>query len=74
VHTVGAQTLPDLGDAAQADLSPAQERKLGEAIIRQVRAAGAYGLTIGESVQLLQRPWLSIWWLPLSRGFRSPWS
>jgi predicted Zn-dependent protease len=42
VHTVGAQTLPDLGDAAQADLSPAQERKLGEAIIRQVRAAGAY--------------------------------
>ncbi len=34
--------LPDLGDAAQADLSPAQERKLGEAIIRQVRASGGY--------------------------------
>jgi len=34
--------LPDLGDASQADLSPAQERKLGEAIIRQVRAGGGY--------------------------------
>jgi beta-barrel assembly-enhancing protease len=34
--------LPDLGDAAQADLSPAQERKLGETVIRQLRAAGGY--------------------------------
>jgi predicted Zn-dependent protease len=34
--------LPDLGDAAQADFSPAQERKLGETIIRQLRASGAY--------------------------------
>src|SRR5438477_10871069 len=34
--------LPDLGDAAQADLSPAQERKLGETVIRQLRAADAY--------------------------------
>jgi len=34
--------LPDLGDASQADLSPAQERKLGEAIIREVRAGGGY--------------------------------
>ncbi|MEP7276122.1 MAG: M48 family metalloprotease [Betaproteobacteria bacterium] len=34
--------LPDLGDASQADLSPAQERKLGETIIHQVRASGAY--------------------------------
>jgi beta-barrel assembly-enhancing protease len=34
--------LPDLGDASQVDLSPAQERKLGETIIRQVRASGAY--------------------------------
>jgi predicted Zn-dependent protease len=34
--------LPDLGDATQADLSPAQERKLGETIIRQVRAGGGY--------------------------------
>src|SRR5207302_7537452 len=37
-----SQPLPDLGDAAQADLSPAQERKLGETVIRQLRAAGGY--------------------------------
>jgi predicted Zn-dependent protease len=36
------QRLPDLGDVAQADFSPSQERKLGEAIVRQMRAAGAY--------------------------------
>jgi len=36
------QHLPDLGDAAQADFSPAQERKLGETIIRQLRASGGY--------------------------------
>jgi beta-barrel assembly-enhancing protease len=35
-------SLPDLGDAAQADFSPAQERKLGETVIRQLRASGAY--------------------------------
>jgi len=34
--------LPELGDASQADLSPAQEKKLGDTIIRQVRASGAY--------------------------------
>ncbi len=34
--------LPDLGDASQADLSPAQERKIGETIIRQIRASGGY--------------------------------
>ncbi|HEY2817904.1 MAG TPA: M48 family metalloprotease [Casimicrobiaceae bacterium] len=37
-----ATALPDLGDAAQADFSPAQERKLGETIIHQLRASGAY--------------------------------
>jgi predicted Zn-dependent protease len=37
-----SQTLPDLGDAAQAVISPAQERKLGEATMRQVHASGAY--------------------------------
>jgi predicted Zn-dependent protease len=42
LRTAAAQALPDLGDSVQVDLSPAQERKLGEAIIRQVRAAGAY--------------------------------
>ena len=34
--------LPDLGDVSQADFSPAQEKKLGETIVRQVRAAGGY--------------------------------
>jgi predicted Zn-dependent protease len=39
-----AQTppLPDLGDPVQASMSPAQERKIGETIIRQLRAAGGY--------------------------------
>ncbi|MGC1819112.1 MAG: M48 family metalloprotease [Casimicrobiaceae bacterium] len=37
-----AQTLPDLGDASQASLSPAQESKLGEAVVHQLRASGAY--------------------------------
>ncbi len=34
--------LPDLGEASQASLSPAQERKLGETVMRQLRAAGGY--------------------------------
>jgi predicted Zn-dependent protease len=33
-----AEGLPELGDAAQSDLSPAQERRLGESIMREVRA------------------------------------
>jgi beta-barrel assembly-enhancing protease len=37
-----SQKLPDLGDASQALMSPAQERKLGEAIVRQIRAGGGY--------------------------------
>ena len=36
------QQLPDLGDPAQVGLSPAQERKIGEAIVRQIRAQGGY--------------------------------
>ena len=36
------QTLPDLGDVSQLSLSPAQESKLGEAVIHQLRATGAY--------------------------------
>lgn len=44
IHPLAADLppLPDLGDASQADLSPAQEKKLGETVIRQVRASGAY--------------------------------
>jgi len=36
------QRLPDLGDVSQTDFSPAQERKLGETVIRQLRASGGY--------------------------------
>ena len=37
-----SQTLPDLGDVSQSVISPAQERKLGEATMRQVHGSGAY--------------------------------
>jgi predicted Zn-dependent protease len=37
-----AQSLPDLGDVSQSTLSPAQERKLGEAVIQQLRTAGGW--------------------------------
>jgi predicted Zn-dependent protease len=33
-----AEGLPDLGDVAQSDFSPLQERRLGESIMREVRA------------------------------------
>jgi predicted Zn-dependent protease len=36
------QRLPDLGDVSQSDFSPAQERKLGETVMRQLRASGGY--------------------------------
>ncbi len=38
----GAQELPDLGDSSQSALSPAQERRFGESIMRQIRADPAY--------------------------------
>lgn len=38
----GPPNLPDLGDASQAVLSGVQERKLGESVVRQIRASGAY--------------------------------
>ncbi|HEV8260709.1 MAG TPA: M48 family metalloprotease [Burkholderiales bacterium] len=37
-----ADELPDLGDVSQSALSPAQERKLGEGIMSQIRASAAY--------------------------------
>ncbi len=37
-----APSLPDLGDSSQVNFTPAQERKVGEAIIRQIRAQGGY--------------------------------
>ena len=42
VAPVHAEGLPDLGDASQVAFTPAQERKVGEAIVRQIRAQGAY--------------------------------
>lgn len=37
-----AQGLPDLGDVAQAGFTPMQERRLGEAIMREIRADRDY--------------------------------
>jgi len=37
-----ALKLPELGDSSQTIMSPAQERKLGEFIVRQIRAGGGY--------------------------------
>ena len=39
---VGAQGLPDLGDVAQAGFTPLEERRMGEAIMRQIRADRDY--------------------------------
>ncbi len=36
------QNLPELGDPSQATMSAAQERKLGETIIRDIRLAGVF--------------------------------
>jgi beta-barrel assembly-enhancing protease len=36
------QTLPDLGDAAQSTLSTLEERRLGEEIMREIRASRSY--------------------------------
>ena len=33
-----AQGLPDLGDVAQSGFTPLQERRLGESIMREIRA------------------------------------
>jgi beta-barrel assembly-enhancing protease len=42
IEAAHAQGLPDLGDESQSLLSPALERKLGESVLRQIRASGAY--------------------------------
>src|SRR4030095_10242475 len=42
ISAAAAQSLPDLGGESQALYSPAQELKLGESVVRQIRAAGAY--------------------------------
>lgn len=42
VGSVAAQNLPTLGDTAREDLSPVQERKIGEQIMYSVRRDPAY--------------------------------
>jgi predicted Zn-dependent protease len=37
-----SQQLPDLGDVSQSEFSPTQERRLGETIMREVRADRTY--------------------------------
>ncbi|MGH9577615.1 MAG: hypothetical protein ACRD3R_09265, partial [Terriglobales bacterium] len=37
-----SQGLPDLGDVAQASFTPLQERRLGESIMREIRADRDY--------------------------------
>ncbi len=37
-----ADELPDLGDVSSAVITPAQERRLGESVMRQIRADPAY--------------------------------
>ncbi len=42
VGAAHAQALPDLGEESQAALTAGQERRIGESIVRQIRASGAY--------------------------------
>ena len=42
VPRVLAQALPELGDVSGAAISPADERKLGERIMREIRRDPAY--------------------------------
>ena len=42
VGAAQAQALPDLGEESQAALTAGQERRIGESIIRQIRASGGY--------------------------------
>ncbi|MGH8671686.1 MAG: M48 family metallopeptidase, partial [Burkholderiales bacterium] len=41
VGCVRAEGLPDLGDAAQSDFSPLQERRVGDEVMRSIRNSGA---------------------------------
>ncbi|MDP2706246.1 MAG: M48 family metalloprotease, partial [Burkholderiales bacterium] len=42
VPAVFGQRLPDLGDVSQSEFSPLQERRLGEGIMREIRADRSY--------------------------------
>jgi predicted Zn-dependent protease len=37
-----AQSLPDLGDVSQSEMSPQQERRIGESVMREIRADPSY--------------------------------
>jgi predicted Zn-dependent protease len=41
-HAARTQNLPDLGDSAQADVTPQMERRIGESIMREIRRDPAY--------------------------------
>jgi predicted Zn-dependent protease len=41
LQPLGNRPLPELGDASQAALSPAEEHRIGDAVVRQARAQGA---------------------------------
>jgi predicted Zn-dependent protease len=49
-----AQGLPDLGEAAQSDFSPAMERRIGEAVMLEIRADPVY-LDDPEIISYLNR-------------------
>ena len=42
IASAQTQNLPDLGEESQSTMSLAQEAKIGEMVVRQIRAAGAY--------------------------------
>ena len=42
VSAAVGQSLPDLGDVSQSEMSPLQERRLGESIMQEVRVDPAY--------------------------------
>ena len=42
VPCVFGQALPDLGDVSQATITPLQERRLGESIMREIRTDRTY--------------------------------
>jgi len=48
-----AQTLPDLGESAQTELTPQQERRIGDAIMREIRRDPDYvrDPEVGDYVQ-----------------------
>lgn len=50
-----ADGLPDLGDSAQAELSPQMERQIGAAIVRQIRFGDARYLDDPEIEDYLER-------------------